>query len=410
MGLDPIHFAQGFSILRPLGNACEDIWFQYDWQDGDKVSRDQIARHIADAERDIADACSYWPAPTWVEDERHPYIAPADVAKVGKGYGTRGLFKTIQLDRGYLISGGVRATDLLGTESYTTEDADGDGYDEWAIFTVTVTDDQAAALDTCEVHAFFKVYDAADADNTRTDPSSTGADETWRIRPIRTTLSGTTLTIRIYRWDLFRPNLQDTLSAEQIDADDVDNYVDEVTFYRVYNDPSDQVLFGWANEVSGCDSPACAWATQTGCLKVSNTRNAQATVQPSTWDADDEEFDRACWSESTEPQLVWINYYAGYRPEGTLPCDLLDNWWARTIAWLATARMDIKLCTCSNVSETVDWLRMDARVTVPGRAITVTPDDISNPFGSRRGEIWAWRRVAGHGKGGGRKRGRTVRL
>jgi hypothetical protein len=410
MGLDPIHFCQGFSTLRPLAGDCPNIWYQYDWQDGNKVSREQIAGLIFDAERDIADACGYWPAPKWMYWERHPYTPPQRVDVLGTGLNARGLYKSGYLDRGYVISGGVRATDFLATDTFALVDADEDGYPEWAQFEFTITDEQAADLDICEVQAFFKEFDALDAENCRTDPSSLGADEAWRIRAVHASITGTTVTAYIHKWNLFRPQLQEALAVDVIDADDINSYVDEVMFYRVYNDPSDQVTFGWANEVAGCDTPACAWATQAGCLKVRNTRNALVAVQPSSWDDDNETFTAACWAQAAEPQLIWANYYAGYRPESSLPCDLLDDWWAKTIAWLATSRLDHKLCTCANVAETVDWLRDDVSKVNKERSYQNTPDAVSNPFGSRRGEVWAWNRIKGSGKGGSRRRGRTVRL
>src|SRR4030042_76740 len=75
MGLDPLHFAGGFSPRRPAG-SCNSIWMQYDWQDGNKVSRDQLSRLIAQAEEDIADHLGYWPAPVWVSAEWQMYPRP----------------------------------------------------------------------------------------------------------------------------------------------------------------------------------------------------------------------------------------------------------------------------------------------------------------------------------------------
>ena len=121
------------------------------------------------------------------------------------------------------------------------------------------------------------------------------------------------MTVRIPRYELFQPQLQEAFNAAVIDADDPTNYVDEVLFYRVYNDPSDITTFGWANEIS-CQVPACAYSTQTGCIKVRETRNGIVVPEPGTWDSTDEEYDIADWVESTEPNLVWINYYAGLRP------------------------------------------------------------------------------------------------
>lgn len=402
MRLDPLHFAQGVSTVRPEG-ACSDVWFQYDWQDHDKVSRDQVARVIQEAERDLADALGWWPAPTWISEERHVYPHPQRTDIVNYlGLNARGLYKTLQLKRGYVIAGGVRATELLGKASYTTEDVDNDGFDEWATFTLTVDAD----LDPCEVHAYFKEYSAGDL-NTRTD-YSTGADDTWEVRPIYTTLSGTTLTVRIHTWELFRPYLTEGLNVTRpIDADDADSYVDELVFYRVYNDPSNQVTFGWSNEMD-CDSPACAWSTQTGCIKVKERRNAHVIPEPGTYNADTDAYTAADWAENTEPDLVWVNYYAGWVPEFQRGCNQVDDFWAKVIARLATSRLDAILCTCADVSKTVQFLQQDLALVTKERSFQNVPDVLNNPFGSLRGEVEAWKRVVGAGRE--RRRGMTVKF
>jgi len=396
MGLDPLHFAQGISVLRPEP-PCSDVWYQYDWQDSDKVSRDQMARLIAEAERDIATALGYWPAPVWVEEERHPYPEPQRVDLTGTGIDARGHYKTVQTQWGWVRCGGKRATEPLGTADYTPLDADGDDYDEWAVFELEVS----ASLNTCEVNAYFKVYDGTD--NSRTDPSSTGADPSWQVRPLYADLSDTTLTIRIPRWELFKPRLQTALGGvEPIDADDVANYVDELVFYRVYNDPQESVLFGWGDEY--CETPACAIGTQTGCFHVRNRRSGLLIPQPATYA--DGEFSAASWAAGYEPNIVWLSYCAGLCERSIGGCDCLSDYWARTIAILATARLDWKLCSCVNVAKSVEIWREDLARNTDIRTFTVDPDVLSNPFGTRMGEVEAWKRV----KGRGRRLGRAVKV
>lgn len=402
MGIDPLHFAQGYSTLRPLVGACPDIWYQYDWQDGDKVSRDQIMRLVGEAERDIADAILYWPAPTWIEGERHRYTKPQRTDLSGTAVGSRGQYKSVQTGRGYVISGGIRKTALLGTTGHALLDADGDGYHEWGVFTILGV---SASLDVCEVQAFYKEYDEPTKVECRTDPTSVGADESWRVRPVYASLVGTTLTIRVPRWELFRPDLQEAMAVQEINADLVASYVENLTFYRVYNDPSIQVTFGWS-DVESCESPACCWTTQTGCFKTRDSRNGHVVPAPGTYDAATGTFTTDLWAGCVEPDLVWLSYYAGLRPERQRGCDPLDDWWARVIALLAASRLDVKLCTCANVAKTVDILREDLAEVNRTRSYQNNPDVVSNPFGSRKGEVEAWKKI----KGRRRRRGGTVKL
>ncbi len=160
LGLDPMHFGQGYSTLRP-SRACGDVWHQYDWQDGDKVSREQLAAKIAESEQDIADQCGFWPAPVWIEGEIRPYPRPQRTdLRQADGLNIRGRWKSIRLKWGYVIQGGQRATTLLAEYAPTTLDLDGDGFNETARFNVTIDPTTTAE---CEVHAYFKEYVLADA-------------------------------------------------------------------------------------------------------------------------------------------------------------------------------------------------------------------------------------------------------
>lgn len=389
LGLDPVHFNQGFSELRPEAD-CSDVWYQYDWQHADRVSRDYLAELIANAEQDIADALGYWPAPVWIYEERHLYPKPrsTDVTSY-YGLNARGEQKSIFADWGYTLAGGTRATTLLATPSYTPLDEDGDGYAEWAVFVFNVP----TGTDPCEVKAYF-------VDTDRTGPSSVGADPSWEVRPIYATCDGIEMTVRVPRWELLRPHLQEVLNPTPIDADELANHVTNLEFYRVYTDPETQALFGWADEP--CDSPACCYATQIGCIRVADHRRGTIVSTPATYDSTTHEFASASWADRVDPDLVWIYYRAGWLPlranrRGL--CGELDPYWARTIVLLATARLDRPLCTCTNIEDRVDRLRADMvfvkSETGLSKSYQIDAAVLQNPFGTRVGEVEAWKRVKG---------------
>lgn len=408
MGLDPMHFSGGASNIRPEP-TCSDVWFQYDWQNPKIVSREQIQWRIWEAERDIADAIGYWVAPRWIEDEKIKYDRPYRRDVFGLGSDTRWQWKTIQTRYGYVIEGGRRATTLLNDEvTWQTIDADGDGFDEIAEFTFTV----AATLDCCEVKAYFKEYDEHDAANSRTDVASIGADPAWEVRPISTVLSGTTLTVYTNTWQLFRPQLQEALNAGAIPADDfgtggvdLGSYVDALAFYRVYNDPANQVEFVWP-EGSVCVTDACKDETQTGCISIKDSRNGLVVPQPSVYNEDTGVFmSSSTWDGSVEPEAVRLWYRAGLTPSyPTRGCMTLDPCWAKTIAMLATARLEYPLCDCTNVRNVSDWWRRDVRDVTRERSFQATQKDLENPFGTRIGEILAWRNVCQRG----RRKGKAI--
>lgn len=410
LGLDPLHFAGGYSTVRPINTACHDVWAQYDWQNAGQASREEIARRIAEAEREIAQTLGYWPAPRWIVDERQPFpqMQRPDIA--GDGMRQRQTIiqsttavqrrKTAKVKWGYIQYGGQRAADLLDPDpvGYTLEDADGDGFDELAKFTITGV---SATLNLCQVEAYFKVYDALDADNTRADPSSSGADERWRVWPVDATLSGTTLTVRIKRWYLFKPQLQEAMDWDDagINADLATAYVDKLLFYRVYNDPETQVSFLWGEDAEACAEEACAWATQSGCMRVTNKRVGLIVPQPATY-ADDA-FTTAVWGQCVEPDMMRLWYRAGWLAETAYGCTELEHDWAWTIAMLATARLMWPICTCGQAQTIVKEWRENAARQDDKRTFTFPLQDLSNPFGTKVGEIMAWKRTnrVGHRKG-----------
>ena len=398
LGLDPLRFSGGVSALRPEP-SCSDVWYQYDWQDEDKVSREQVALLIQEAERDLADHLGYWPGPVWIKNEHHQYPRLYRRELTGRGQDVRFRLRSLMAKWGYVIEGGQRATEPLDTTAaFTTIDADGDGFAEVAQFVIL---NQAATLDPCEVHIYFKEYLLADAANTRTNPASTGADPAWEIRPIEAQLVGTTLTVWCKVWDLFRPQLYEELAPDPIDADAPGSYVDEVMVYRVFNDPQSQVLFLWGQDVACDDGATCAEATQTGCMRTTNPRNGLVVPVPSTYNATTAAFEDAAWSECYEPDALRLWYRAGLTSRHS-DCETLDDYWARIIAMLATARFDWPLCTCNNSNPVLqsNYWRQDKSEISSSKSFLTGAADLGNPFGTRVGEIEAWKRIA-------RSRGRT---
>lgn len=394
LGLDPMHFFQGISVLRPEAE-CSDIWYQYDWQSGDKVSREYVLQLIGEAEMDIATALGFWPAPTFIEEERHIYPKPQRTDLVGYGVNARGRWKSLQARWGKVLGGGVCVATELGTVSYTLLDSDNDGFSEWAVFTLTVPTTVSAPG--------IRAYHTTDY---RTDPDSSGPDPHWEIRPIRATVSGSTLTVYVPRWKLFDPALQEELSPHPINADELTSYVNELVFYHACMSGQTQVLFGWSNDAT-CATPACAWQTQTGCLHVQNQRSGTVVPEPATYDADTNSFAPVGWTGGVEPDIMWLYYRSGEMARRVgAEHDPLDDYWARTIMILTTARLDRPLCTCTNVELRVDRWRQDMRLVKSdagsSRSYQLDPTAVTNPFGTRVGEVEAWLRVKGRAKRVGR--------
>jgi hypothetical protein len=129
----PAYFWHAGSTVFPLVNQCDDIFYNFYWQNESQVSREEIAQAIAEAESDITRILGYAPAPWWNEDVYdYPRYFRRNVFEWGM-VDNRNFDKSVQLSQGMFIQGGQRATTLIDdavTVVYSDDDAD--GYDETA--------------------------------------------------------------------------------------------------------------------------------------------------------------------------------------------------------------------------------------------------------------------------------------
>jgi hypothetical protein len=402
MGINPMHFSGGATpSLNPIvmpDYGCSDVWYQYDWQNLDQVSREQIAMLIAEAEGEIANIIGYYPAPVWFEEEDHDYPRPYVREAWGYGDDVRGQFKTITADFGKFLESGERATTLIGTATtaggtLVYSDDDSDGFYETATITLPTSLTKA-----CEIKAYFTGMSAA---------------QEWEIRPARSvTISGGNVVLVFDSWLLIDPELWEAYpTSDGVSAINISttiNFVTSVEVYREYTDgTATSAQFFWelgAPSAQGFVCPSCGgtgcyvcgYSTQNGCLGARDPNRGILVPSPGTYDSDNAVWDRAIWSEGREPDLVKIWYRAGdldQRYVKGLSCDPLSHFWAQTIAWLATARIERQLCSCGNAAALAEDLRVDLTKSTPNSRYFVTADIMECPFGVRKGEVMAWRRI-----------------
>jgi hypothetical protein len=396
MGITPAHFwgASAYNLnpqIFPVSQNCSDVWYQYSWQAGDRVSRYDVADTIKEAEFDIAMLLGYWPASVWIANEEQKYPRPYRRNYFGSGKNVRDQLKSVDLNWGKLIEPGRRATTLIGTAttgggSLAYTDEDGDGFFETATVSLNTT-----VTDECEV----RIYHA-----------STLADPEWEIREPRSkSISGGVLTLVFDSWLFVDPDLYEQYpdnegGPDAIDITDISNYVTSVDVYREYVDASvSAVEFHWEPSYVPCDTTddACGDVTQNGCMRVRDADMGVVAPNPASWNADDLKWDNQQWEGSREPDRVFLWYRAGLQDERYLrglSCSDLSYEWAKTIAWLATARLERPPCSCNNVRNLYERLSRDVTETIAGSRFFATQEEINNPFGTKIGEIAAWKRIA----------------
>lgn len=401
MGINPVHFsgAVAGSLIPSVfpDTGCDSIWHQYDWQDNDKVSREQIAMEIAGAEEEIANLIGFPPAPAWVESEIRNYPKNALIGTQSR-YDVNDRNKAVKAQYGRFIVPGQRATAAVGTATvaggelvYTDEDAD--GLSETATLTLPIPASMSALTDACEFKAFF---------DGETEPE-------WEIRyPRSATIAGGNIVLVFDAWLLISPELQEAFPTSDgtaaIDISTVANYVITVDVLREYVDTTvASCTFYWDITTSTCTNcggtgcAACYYLSQDGCLIARDVEYGLVTPYPATYDEDEEAWARASFASGSRPDMIKMWYKAGVQDKRFLAgktCDPVSLFWAQIIAWIATARMDRPLCTCGSLADRADLLRTDLSAFSRANTTFFQTADINDcPFGTLRGEVKAWRRI-----------------
>ncbi len=390
MGIHPMHFNQ----VR-IGDAdphCSEIMFQHEWQNTDHVSREEIARAIADAETKIENYLGYHLAPTWDTDEWHGTDRPNDKGLINyNSADVRGMRQTVRAKWGYIISGGTEVwTPIQVNADIVYSDIDGDGYKETATVTVNTV-----VLDKNEIAVFY--------------PEKEG-DLGWEIKPIEVSITAGVATITFSRHLAVESELTEAYYPEGVDGMDDDNFLEVVDIYRHYNDPQTQASFlwepfagGWCFTCNGGGCSNCAYTAQTGCLLLrGDPRQSILGYQAADWDNDNGIFTSAAWNMSRQPDIVRLYYYSGWRNKNSKYVSRMDPEWERIVARMAAAMLDRPACDCN--ADTWDHWRQDLTLKAgdedgkpyfrePGSGLFTGSGITENPFGTRRGEVDAWRKV-----------------
>jgi hypothetical protein len=398
VGIAPLHFAgvTASSLnpqVFPTGSSCGDVWPRYDWQKSDQVSHESLAYAIKDAEESLAKEVGYFPAPMWIARERQMY--PRDFYREGiyQVRDVRGFLKGLNTKYGKILNGGRRgiefiasATTLAGSLAYT--DNDSDGLFETATITIPVT-----TTDACEYKVYF---------------TGTNGQQDWEIRTPRVVdLTGGVLTLEFESWLFVEPGLLYAFPTDEgfqaVDMSTVASLVTAVDVYREYNDTSlASAVFQWENNAPTCEfcggtgCTVCSDIEQDGCIQV---RDPEAGIVVPTPAAYNGTWTGSSFDVCRAPDKVELYYQAGDQSNEYLrgiSCDPLSDIWAWCIIWLAIARLERPPCSCNRLKNMFDYLREDLAHNASEGSYFMGMDLQTNPFGTHRGEMMAWKRVKHH--------------
>lgn len=369
LGIDPWSFNQmNFPVSK--GGQCADVLFQHPWQQ-DRLSREEVAQAIADAEQMLADELHYWPAPKYLVGEE--VKVPHQKTLHDEGYRTP---KPVQLKWHHIVAPGVFKRTSIGTITGTdlaTTDADNDGFKD----TFTATIDNAAIADITDPNEIALYFVEADR-------LGETLNETWRIRPVSISISGQIATIRGHITLLVKPNLQSGVQAKTLKADLAGNYVTSLECHRVFTDSTytqaepHQGLAIW-KQVSGCRTDDCSSSTKPLCL--GEDKPEQGVMYAS--------FAQPC--PARRPDRLEVNYLAGLPLEnGQMQPEM-----ARCVAYLAVALLANEKCGCERTNRILGYWKQ--RVTSfedeVNKAVGFSKDFNNIPFPVTQGGVFAWKRV-----------------
>jgi hypothetical protein len=373
-------------------NPC-GLLVQNAWQAQDAVSREDIALAINSAESDICEYLGYKLLPQW-EYEDLMATRPYRPELWNRNYDIRGYPTGQRVRLGHLISGGKRGKTLIQAGVGITYASTGiaTGYADQATLTVNV----GAISDPNEIRLFYP---------------NINQDDAYEIRPIRVSINTNTgiATITVRREQLVKPNLLESLDTPDSNIDGTVNSNFETTadVVRVYTDTTQQATFFWRHRCtnSWCtgddletNCQACTIVEQPGCVSVSNPKLGTLGATPAILN-NDGTFTRALLQEHRGPDRLLVYYYAGWRNPGySDQLVRMDRQWEDAVARLAMARLDRELTSCNNIQEVVRYWSEDVAYTVSssGRSVSakMTNYMLNCPWGTSRGALFAWRKVA----------------
>lgn len=393
LAFHPYHFWQFSNSVIPITSKCNSLVYQSGWQNTDATGRDEVAQAIEHAERRLSEYLDFTPAPAFRSDTlAWPEYVAHNMRHTGYA-DAAGRWMTVQLDKGMVQAVGTETLTLIDTVDldYSTEfaDEDGDGLKEVAIITVTVP----AAMSADELRVYVGAADRYDG---------SGVSERWRVNPVIFRLSGTTATIRMAAWLLAKPIRQQGFASQPLDPTDVNVYVSSVDVYRSTVDTSSQATLIWETApfpywcrtqlAEPHSSDPASLATASARVGIRNARSGLVTPAEAVYNATTGEW-YSVLSWGRPPDRVTVNYLAGVElQDGNMAPE-----WAMIVTRLAAAEMPGPVSGCKEANRELYRWQVDLARTDSGGGDAVlgavSPTDLDNPFGTRRGHVYAWREV-----------------
>ena len=401
IGYHPFHFWGLANATAPIRSNCNDALYQYAWQDSQQIGRADMLAAIETAERKLTDALGYAPAPRYV-DVTQPYARYLNPMEWrANSADANGRWASADVHDGYIENVGVETLTSIGSANVTYSDSDGDGVNDTFVATIATS-----VTDADNIAVYFGAGDRLDSEPV---------GEKWRIQPVSVSISGGTATIRGRAWLLVKPLAYEGVSATVLDPSTSTNFVTSIAVYERKTNgdgtttDTAQGVFTWETppfprwslccgttnaNYNGSSTDPASIATIIARVGIRDARRGLLIPGTAAYDASTAQWNAVAWGTARPPDTITLRYLAGYPLEGATGSKRMARVMQDMVVRLAIAEMARPICACDTANrEWYRWQQDLARTNKDDELYTVSPQDLNNPFGTRRGHVWAWRQV-----------------
>jgi hypothetical protein len=403
LGLPPWHFWQfADSTIVPIQSKCSTLTYEYDWQGSDAAGRESVRTAIADAEWKMLDYLGYRVAPEYVTDAVVDWPRYYE-ASLNRGSDWDATYRRIAVaaPEGYVNALGVEQLTLIGSATVA-----GGTLVYSALFNAGLQDTFTITLPTSvtdpdQIAVYFSTAD-------RFDDTTVG--QRWRVEPVNVAISGGNVVIKGRKWLVGKPILYQNPVAAVLNPQTAGNFVTSLDVYqRTTNENGNSIdtcqsaLIYETNDCGACWGRCCC---QTGTTSsdpgtvgmviaragIRDKELGLVTPAAAVYDSS-----AGTWSSQwccgvgyCDPDRVKLRYNAGIPlVNGQIAPRFRDP-----LVWLAAAELKRRVCTCREQNEKLHDLQQDLTLqATQSERYAPAPEDLSNPFGTRRGHVQAWRSV-----------------
>jgi hypothetical protein len=386
MGFHPWLSYQLTNSLIPVTADCQRLIYEYDWQSADRAGRTSVRTAIQRAEDLLRQYSLINPAPAY----REATIRAPSYSRVGSD----GRWMSLALPEGEIRCLGmpVDSAAVVAALIYTDEDLD------QLYETATCTAAVPAGTTADEVIARFVSTDC-------------GPLSPPEVRPRSVTIVANVATVVFDTWTLVKPLRY--VGATPAALDPGNNAAPAATVcaqtIQIFQRHCDPTGITTADAMAVLTWESAPWPNWGGCCTSSGSSSdpaatatavARAVIRDAgagivgfgeaAYNATTGLWSAVCdWSNCRAPDSVTIRYQAGLPLDGIH----MQEREAVVVARLASAELARPICACTSANKELYEWQTDLSRTGATNDLFASPNDLTNPLGARRGQIYAWRHI-----------------